>query len=194
MLWSAVSIPAVPTILIVDASRNLEGWESEFCDRLFASMRKRGLRLEGSGPVKTENPRQLVTHVESQQAFNCLLLLGHGKGDGVEPGMDLGSYWSWLNAQNGLLPKLVALCMWQRYDQSLSREVLESPQTFAPLALAPQAPMTPREAGLYFLKFFTELDLHSDGSITGKMVWFSGSKARELLKRRRLTGKVGVRC
>ena len=193
-MGSPVSIPGKPTILVVDASSNLEGWESEFCSRLFAAMKKRGLSLTGTGPVATENPQQLAPHVESQEAFNCILLLGHGKGDGVEPGSDIGSYWAWLNAQDGLLPKLVALCTWERYDQSLSHEILESSETFAPLALSPQSPMTPREAGLYFLKFFTELDLHSEGSITGKMVWFSGSKARELLKRRRLTGKVGVRC
>ena len=193
-MWSPVSIPGKPTLLVVDASCNLEGWESDFCSRLFAVMRKRGLLLTETSPIRTERPQQLAPHVESQQAFNSVLLLGHGKGDGVEPGRDIGSYWAWLNAQDGLLPKLVALCTWERYDQSLSHEILESPQTFAPLALAPQSPMTPREAGLYFLKFFTELDLHSDGSLTGKMVWFSGSKAKELLKRRRLIGKVGVRC
>ena len=44
------------------------------------------------------------------------------------------------------------------------------------------------------LKFFTEMGLHSSDDITGKMVWFSCSKARELLRRRRLVGKVGVRC
>ena len=44
------------------------------------------------------------------------------------------------------------------------------------------------------MEFFTELELHFEDSITGKMVWFSGSKARELLRRGRLLGKSGVRC
>ena len=106
----------------------------------------------------------------------------------------MASYWAWLNSQVELPPLVFAACTWESYDPSVSREILESPDTFAPLALAPQSPLTPREASLFLLKFFTELDLHSTDSITGRMVWFSHSKARELLRRRRLAGKVGLRC
>ena len=136
----------------------------------------------------------MLPHLEPQEAFNCILLCSHGERDGVSPGASLRSYWSWLNSRAGLLPKLFAVCTWESYDSAVSQEILGSPESFAPLALAPQSPLTPREASLYLLKFFTELDLHSDDGITGRMVWFSWSKARELLRSRRLTGTFGVRC
>ena len=53
--------------------------------------------------------------------------------------------------------------------------------------------MSGREGGLFLLKFFTELDLHSEVNMTGRMAWFSWSKASELLKRRQLTGRFGLR-
>ena len=53
--------------------------------------------------------------------------------------------------------------------------------------------MTGREGGLFFLKFFTELHLHSEVDMTGRMAWFSWSKATALLKRRRLKGSFGLR-
>ena len=194
MLWSSVSIPGKPTILVVDASRNVGGWEYEFSDRLSGNMKRRGLLMETDSPVRVELPGDLLTHLESEKGFNCILLLAHGDGTCVQSAARLSSYWEWLNSGARLPPVLFAACMWEGYDPEVSREILESPDSFAPLAVAPQSPMTPREAGLFLLKFFTELDLHSDESITGRMVWFACSKARELLRRRRLTGKFGARC
>jgi len=179
---------------MVDASRNLEGWEFEFCDRLYASMRRRGLLLKGSAPARVEQPEDLASHLEPQDAFNCILLFGHGDGEHVPHGADLRGYWAWLNSHTTLSPKLFAVCTWESYDPVTGQEILESPNSFAPLALAPQSPLTPREASLFFLKFFTEMELHSSDSVTGRMAWFSCSKARELLRRRRLPGKVGLRC
>lgn len=193
MLWSSVSIPGKPTTLVVDASCNLKGWEFEFCDRLFATMKRRGLLLKGSAPVRVKQPEDLLPHLEPQEESNCILLFSHGEGERVPPETKLRNYWEWLNSY--VRPaKLFAACTWESYDPEVSQEILKSPRSFAPLALAPQSPLTPHEAGLFSLKFFTEMDLHSGDDITGKMVWFSCSKARELLRRRRLPGKVGVRC
>ena len=91
---------------------------------------------------------------------------------------------------------LVALCTWAHHDPDLGRSELlrESPRTSSPFALAPTSPLTPREAGLYFLKFFIELHLHAPKEISGRMVWFSASKAAALLRRRGLAGTVGARC
>ena len=194
MFWSSVSITGRPTILVVDASRNLEGWEFQFCDRLFTSMRRRGLLVHGSVPVRVEAPEALAQHLKPETAFNCILLLGHGEGEHVPQEAKLRSYWAWLNSGVVVGPKLFAACTWESYDPVTSREILESTESFAPLALAPRSPLTPREASLFFLKFFTELDLHSASSITGKMVWFSFSKAKVLLQKRRLMGKVEMRC
>jgi hypothetical protein len=156
-------------------------------------MQRRNLLLQGSAPVRAEQPKDLLPYLESQEAFNCVLLLGHGDVEEALPQAKLRNYWDWFNSQVHL-PKLFAACTWESYDPEVSQEILQSPNTFAPLALAPQSPLTPREAGLFILKFFTEMDLHSSNSVTGRMVWFSCSKARELLRRRRLPGKVGVRC
>ena len=194
MLWSSVSIPGKPVILMVDASHDIGGWESEFCDRLFAGMRRRGLQLKESSPVRVEHPEYLMRYLEAQEPVNCVLLFCHLEGDRVASGTGLRSYWDWFNSSVTPSPMLFAACAWEEHDPALSQEILESPNSFAPLAIAQQSAIVPRGAGLFFLKFFTELDLHSDESITGRMAWFSCSKARELLKRRRLTDKFGLRC
>ena len=193
-MWSSATIPGRPTILVADASRNLGGWESGFCDRLFAIMNRRGLQLIGDAPIRVDLPEELLQYLERQGEINCILLLAHGEGESVLPEAKLSSYWAWLSSRGQFPPVLFAACMWESYDPAVSREILESQASFSPLAVVPQSPLTPREAGLFFLKFFTELDLHSSESITGRMVWFSCSKARELLRKRRLTGKVGARC
>ena len=186
MLWSSASVSGRPVLLIVDASSNTLGWESEFCRRMYTIMRSRGLHLVGSGPVQVAEPGELMPHLENQDSFNCILLFSTGR--------VLGAYWRHLGAQKGFLPKLFVACSWEDYDPVTADEILKTDETFAPLALAQQTPLTQRESGLYLLKFFIELELHSSDNINGKMVWFSASKAKELLRRRRLEGKFGVRC
>ena len=56
MLSSRVVIEGPPALLLVDASRNLAGWESEFCDRLCTAMVRRGLRLVGQRPLQVSGP------------------------------------------------------------------------------------------------------------------------------------------
>ncbi len=192
MLWSSASIPGKPALLVVDASGDVQGWESQFCDRIYSSLRKRGLGLKSDGPVRVREPGELAPHLKAGAGLNSVLLLGHGAGGASAEGV--GAYWSWLAGQEGLPPLLLAVCTWESHDPALTDRVLGGSDGFAPLAVAQKSPLGPREAGLYFLKFFTELDLHSEDAITGRMVWFSDSKARELLKRRRLPGLVGVRC
>ena len=194
MLWSSASIPGRPALLVVDASHNLHGWESEFCDRLYAGLRRRGLCLKSEEPVRVTQPGQLAPLLEGASPFNSILLLGHGVEEGLAEDARLDGYWEWLNRQEGLPQLLLAVCMWESYDAALSEKVLDTRDGFAPLAVAQKSPLTVREASLYFLKFFTELDLHSADEITGRMAWFADSKARELLKRRRLPGVVGARC
>ncbi len=194
MMWSTVSIADKPTTLLVDASRNVQGWEAEFCDRFFASMKRRDLSLIGSAPIRVGDAEELTSCMRHQEEFNCILLFGHGEGEKDAPWANLRSYWEWLSSRAGLSPKLFAACTWESYDPEVSQEILESPNSFAPRALAPQSALTPREAGLFYLKFFTELYDHSIDSITGKMAWFSHSKARALPRRRKLPGSVGVRC
>ena len=180
-------------MLLVDASRNLAGWEFEFCDRLFTAMARRGLGLEGSRALRVSAPEQLAPHLRSLERASCLLLLGHGEATAPSAALEIRSYVAWLEA-NVPGPKLLAVCSWQHYDPALSEELLKAPSDFAPLALAQQSPVTAREAGLFFLKFFTELHLHSESQMSGRMAWFSWSKAKELLSRRRLEGRFGLRA
>ena len=180
-------------MLLVDASRNLAGWESEFCDRLFTAMARRGLGLVGSGSLRVGGPQQLEPHLRALESGTCLLLVGHGEETAPSAAVEMQSYVAWLKA-NVPGPKLLAVCSWQHYDPALSAELLKAPSDFAPLALAQQSPVTAREAGLFFLKFFSELYLHSEDQISGRMAWFSWSKAKELLNRRRLEGSFGVRA
>ncbi len=136
----------------------------------------------------------MARYLDDQEAVNSIILFAH-TGEGLGGGgADFPRYWDWLSSRRDLTPKLFVSCTWEDYDAALSEDILKRPDTVAPLAVVQQSPVTDREAGLFLLKFFTELDLHSTDDITGRMVWFSASKARELLRRRRLTGKFGLRC
>ena len=187
MVWSAATIPGPPSLLVVDASDARDGWEADFCRRLAGSLRRRGLNV-----ALAERPDDLRPRLEATPPPNCLLLAGHATPSTQANG--LRATWEWLQAHEALPPMLVALCTWSDHDPDLSRELLRGATDLAPFALAPTSPLTPREAGLYFLKFFIELHLHAPDEISGRMVWFSASKAAALLRRRGLAGTVGARC
>ncbi len=192
MLSSQVVIEGPPALLLVDASRNLAGWESALADRLATAMVRRGLRLVGGRSLRVDGLEELGRHLPLLEEANCLLLIGHGAETAPSASSELREYWGWLRA-NTVGPKLVAVCSWADHDPAFSDEVLRGGDDFAPLALAQESPVTAREGGLFLLKFFTELDLHSEVDITGRMAWFSWSKANALLKRRRLTGSFALR-
>ena len=187
MVWSAATMPGSPSLLVVDASDGREGWEADFCRRLAASLARRGLSV-----AVAEHADDLRPRLDGPSPPNCLLLAGHAAPSTPESG--LRAAWERLQAQEALPPMLVALCTWAAHDPDLSRELLHGSPDLAPFALAPTSPLTPREAGLYFLKFFIELHLHAPDEISGRMVWFSASKAAALLRRRGLAGTVGARC
>lgn len=176
-MWSSVSIPGVPRILMADTTQNRQGWEHAFSDRLYQSLKKSGLHMEADVPLHTGG-NQL-----SEYQFNSLLIFAHSPKDVLET----------LRSQN-LSPYLLAICSTDGFDAESGESILKSNPAIAPIIIVPLSAMSTREAGLFYLKFFTELKLHSRDSISGKMVWFSLSKAKELLKRRRYTAKFGVRC
>lgn len=194
MLWSQTAIPGPPTLLVVDASCNSQGWEGGFCDRIFNVLIRKGIALAGKAPLRAKCPKDLAEICQDRNSFNSILLVCHG--DRVHVGEDsiLATYWSWLSGYQALGPKLLAICTFEEYDPDTSQAILEADDSFASLAIVPQSPLSSRAAGLFYMKFFTELGDHSTDSVTGRMVWFSCSKARELLKRRRLPGQFGMRC
>ena len=192
-MWSQTTIPGEPRLLIVDGSGNVQGWESEFCDRIWNVLTRKGFRLVGEGPMRARNPEDLAEPWRDQDSFNCIFLACHGKATRAGP-TGLVAYWDWLSNQQGLDPKLLAVCTWEDHDAETSESILASEDNVASLAIAPQSPLSPRAAGLFYMKFFTELGDHSSDSINGRMVWFSCTKARELLRRRRLPGQIGMRC
>jgi hypothetical protein len=192
-MWSSVSIPGAPRILLVDATRNYQGWENAFSDRLYAGLQRTELQMQGKAPVRAGDPSELTVCL-SDFVFNCLILFAHAESQQAGPGAELGIFWNWLGLQPQLPLFLLAVLSCPGFNPQVSEEILKSIPVVAPLAIAPLSPMAPREAGLFYLKFFTELKLHSTDNISGKMVWFSFSKARELLRRRRYSARFGVRC
>jgi hypothetical protein len=167
-MWSSISIPGIPRILMADDTQNQQGWEHAFSDRLYQSLKKSGLQMEADAPLHASG-NQL-----SEYQFNCLLIFAHSPTDVLET----------LRPQN-LSPHLLAICSTDGFDAESGESILKSNPATSPIIIVPLSAMSPREAGLFYLKFFTELKLHSKDSISGKMVWFSFSKAKELLKRRR---------
>jgi hypothetical protein len=176
-MWSSVTISGVPRILLVDVTQNKDGQEYAFSDRLYKALKKSGLQMVTDAPLHSTSGQL------SDYQFNCLLIFAHSAKDVLETigSQHLSSY-------------LLAICSTDGFDASSGESILKSDPPIASIAIAPLSTMSLREAGLFYLKFFTELKLHSADSISGKMVWFSFSKAKELLKRRRYAAKFGVRC
>jgi hypothetical protein len=174
-MWSSVSIPGTPRILMIDVTQNRDGQEYAFSDRLYQSLKKSGLQMDA---LLHSFPNQPNEH-----EFNCLLIFAHSPNDVLKT----------VNSQN--VPSyLLAICSTDGFEAESGESILKSNPPVAPIMIAPLSTMTLREAGLFYLKLFTELKLHSADNISGKMVWFSFSKAKELLKRRRYAAKFGVRC
>ena len=191
-MWSSIQIPGKPSILLVDATQNVQGFEFEFSDRLFHALKRSGIEMEGDSPLRIHSVETLAPHLQSYEN-NCILLCAHGSSELLPLDATLKQYWEWLNS-HPVPHKLFAVCSWQIYDKAVTEEILKAKESFAKIALVPQSELTGREAGLFYLKFFTELSLHTEDHISGKMAWFSFSKAKELLRRRRYTGKFGARC
>lgn len=175
-MWSSISVPGVPRILMIDVTQNREGQEYAFSDRLYQSLKKSGLQMVADAPLYTASG-------QNDYQFNCLLIFAHSQEDVLQTvnSLDLSS-------------SLLSICSTNGFDAKAGESMLKSDPTVAPIVITPLSTMGLREAGLFNLKFFTELKLHSADSISGKMVWFSFSKAKELLKRRRYSAKFGVRC
>jgi len=192
VLWSQTTIPGKPGLLVIDGCRNQQGWESEFCSRIFNVLRRKGMTLAGERPLRVDRPQDLSEVLQDQSAFNCILLVGHA--EEVPEESKLRNFWVWLSSHDRLTPKLIAVCTFEDHDPDTDQLILSSEDSFARFAVVPQSPLSPRAAGLYFMKFFTELDFHAPDAITGRMVWFSHAKAKELLRRRRLPGEIGMRC
>ena len=138
-------------------------------------------------------PGDLSLHAPLLEAASSILLVGPGASASLRASLKVWGYWEWLVA-NVAGPKLFACCSWEDYDASLSDLILQASDELAPIAVVQQSPVAARDGALFFLKFFTELELHSEGRITGRMAWFSWSKAKELLKRRRLPATFGLRA
>jgi len=176
-IWSSLSIPGKPSIAIVDGSQDRNSWESQFCVQLFGSLKRSGLQMYGECPLAAD----ILAPVKDPEKFNSLLLCAQDPFD----------FWPQTKTQSWFSQKLFCFCSWQNYDPQISTEMLQSQ---AAAVVVPESQTTAREAGLFYLKFFTELNLHSVDQISGKMIWFSFAKAKELLKKRRYNGKFTVRC
>ncbi len=191
-MWSQSSILGKPALLVVDGSGDRLGWESEFCQRVFNVLRRKRIALVGEAPLKIDRPEGLSEALQDQSAFNCIFLLGHA--GRVSEKSNLSDFWGWLSEFDGLTSKLLAACTFEDHDPETSQSILSAEDSFAQFAVVPESPISPRAAGLFFMKFFTELEFHAPDAITGRMVWFSHAKARELLRKRRLEGELGIRC
>jgi hypothetical protein len=192
-MWSQRSIEGRPRMLIVDGSGETSGEGAELCRRLFFALQKRGIHMAASGPIQLGTPESLGSAIDAHGPINVLFILAYGSSGLSAEATSMGAYWTWLKG-NPEAPVLLSVCSLRVPDSDASQDILKGDEAVAPLAVVQETAMTPRAAGLFFLKLFTELHMHSKDSITGKMLWFSVAKSKELLKRRRLEGKVGVKC
>ena len=190
MFWSQTSVDGRPRVLVLDASGNRDGWETESCARISNSLLRRDISVVGGGPVRVNSPAEVEPTVHPHDRYNCVFLCA--RADGTR---GVGRYWAALRSSLRGTRKLLAVCTWEGYDAVTTDEVLTADGTFAVLAVSQLSPLSVRAAGRFFMKFFAELDMHSESSesMTGKMVWFGHSKAREILRRRNYAGKAALK-
>jgi hypothetical protein len=190
LFWSEVTVQGRPRVLVIDAVADRYGWEAEATQRIAASLVRRDIPVVGGAPVVVAGSDDISTAIKSAHDFNCIFLAAR-----ADKSPSSGECWSALQASLSGETKLFAMCTWDSADPDISSEVLVGEETFAPVAVVQQEPMTGRGASLFFMKFFAELDMHSEStnSMSGKMVWFGHSKAREIMRRRRYAGRVGLR-
>jgi hypothetical protein len=190
LFWSEVTVQGRPRVLLLDAVSDRDGWEAEATQRIAASLVRRDIPVVGGTPVVVAGAGDIAAAIEPTGDFNCIFLTARAEGSPTAAEC-------WRALQDGLAGeiKLFAMCTWDSADPVVSAEVLGGEETFAPVAVAQQEPMSGRGASLFFMKFFAELDMHSEStnSMSGKMVWFGHSKAREIMRRRHYDGRVGLR-
>ena len=155
-------------------------------------LRRKGIATAAEVPLKIDRPQLLSEALQDQDAFNCIFLVGHaGRVSGTS---NISDFWTWLLNSDRLTSKLLAVCTFEDHDPETSQSILSTENGLPQFAVVPKSPLSPRAAGLFFMKLFTELEFHAPDEITGRMVWFSHAKAKELLKKRRLAGELGIRC
>ena len=125
--------------MFVDATQNIQGWEHEFSDRLYKSLQRSDLQMSGDTALRVSNFQELKLN---EFVFNCMILFAHAELEYSLPRIDSG---------------LLAILSSPDFDPRVSEEVLKSTPPIAAIAIAPLSAMTAREAGLFYLKFFTEL-------------------------------------
>ena len=109
-MWSQTTIPGKPRLLIVDGSGNVQGWESEFCDRIWNVLTRKGFQLVGDAPLRTRQPQDLAELYRDQDSFNCLFLACHSDPEQSLDSSLLSVYWDWLSQEESRYPKLLAVC------------------------------------------------------------------------------------
>ena len=186
--WGDATIEGRPRVLAVDITGNREGWEHDSAHRVHSSMPRRKIAVASEDPLIGEIS-ELAKMINGAGKFNAMLLL-------CRPADSDAAAQIWGQLKEISTEALLAICTWDTAEPLLASAVRESTGSFGQLAVVQESPMTVRAAGLFFMKFFAELDMHSEttNSMTGKMVWFGHSKAREILRRRNLEGRVSLKA
>ena len=186
--WGDASIEGRPRVLTVDITGNREGWEYDSAHRVHSSMPRRKISVATELPLLGE-VSEVARMINGAGEFNAMLLL-------CRPADSNAAVQIWSQLQKVNTNALLAICTWDTAEPLLAGAVGESAGSFGQLAVVQESPMSVRAAGLFFMKFFVELDMHSEAadSMTGKMVWFGHSKAREILRRRNYEGRVSLKA
>lgn len=186
--WGDASIEGRPRVLTVDITGNREGWEHDSAHRVHLSMPRRKISVAAELPLIGE-VSEVARMINGAGDFNAMLLL-------CRPADSDAAVQIWSRLQEVNTNALLAICTWDTAEPLLAGAIGESTGSFGQLAVVQESPMSVRAAGLFFMKFFAELDMHSEAtdSMTGKMVWFGHSKAREILRRRNYEGRVSLKA
>jgi len=155
--------PGHPVVLIVDITRDREGFEYRMTQSISDELRKRAVDLTQNSPVFAADVSEYLGAFNSAPTFNCLLLVAHGGrepkgGRASEVAGALGRIdWYSLSALTGnLRDKFVMLAVCHGYCQDAISAFLTD-DSWALSLLASKVPLNSKEAIAFFPPFLETL-------------------------------------
>ena len=155
--------PGHPVVLVVDITRDREGFEYRMTQSITDELRKRTVDLTQNSPVFATDESEYLGAFNSAPTFNCLLLVAHGGGEpkggrasAVAGPLGRMDWYSLSALTENLRDKFVMLAVCHGYCEDAISAFLTD-DSWALSLLASKVSLSSREAIAFFPPFLETL-------------------------------------
>ena len=177
-MWSSAFIPGKPVVSVIAIEETETATGLATTSRLSQKLKRRKIALGSSNLASVLHANTPPTSTADSNCFLLVWTTFEGRANDC-----LSTIWESLLQRSKSGPILVALLGGVDADPAFE-QIIETPGPTIPFLLTQTRSVPFHHGEAYILKFFSELALHSPDNISGKMVWFSATKAAALLKTR----------